>query len=81
MITSLNLKLWVKSSFFYHWKLFKIYKLVLKKNACYHILEGTTKSGIEDYEGMEMEVESGEGGPGPQRCKLAYTTSPNYNKQ
>ena len=57
-----------------------MYNLVLKKNTCYHILEGTTKSGIEDYEGMEMEVESGEGGPGPQRCKLAYTTSPNYNK-
>jgi hypothetical protein len=34
-----------------------------------HIIEGTTRSGVEDYEAMEVEATTGDGGPGPQRCK------------
>ncbi|KAL4227356.1 RNA-binding protein 8A [Mactra antiquata] len=29
--------------------------------------EGVTKSGVEDYEGMEVDASSEDGGPGPQR--------------
>lgn len=34
----------------------------------YNISEGTTRSGVEDYEAMEVEATTGDGGPGPQRC-------------
>lgn len=31
--------------------------------------DGTTRSGIEDYEAMD--IETADGGPGPQRCEIS----------
>ena len=45
-------------------------------NVKYHnfifTVDGSTRSGVEDYEAMDVDEE---GGPGPQRCKILVHTT------